>query len=115
MRTISTEEAPRAIGPYSQAIEHDGLIFLSGQIALDPITGKINSMTIEDQTRQVVTNISGVLKASGSDLSHVLKCTVFMTDLEEFQAFNKTYASFFGTSPPARSTVEVAATAKCEN
>lgn len=107
MKTISTDEAPKAIGPYSQAVEHEKMIFLSGQVALNPMTGNIDSSTIEDQTKQVLTNLASVLRASGSDLSHILKCTVFLTDMEEFQGFNKAYASFFGPNPPARSTVQV--------
>ncbi len=108
LKTISTDKAPEAIGPYSQAVEHEKMIFLSGQVALNPRTGKIDSSTIEDQTKQVMTNLASVLRASGSDLSHILKCTVFLTDMEEFQGFNNTYASFFESNPPARSTVQVA-------
>jgi 2-iminobutanoate/2-iminopropanoate deaminase len=108
LKTISTEEAPKAIGPYSQAIEYEKLIFLSGQIPLNPKTGSIDSSSIEDQTMQVMKNLQAVLKASGSDFSNVLRCTVFLTDLEEFQSFNKVYAAFFEANPPARSTVQVA-------
>jgi 2-iminobutanoate/2-iminopropanoate deaminase len=108
LKTISTEEAPKAIGPYSQAIEYEKLIFLSGQIPLNPKTGNIESSSIEDQTMQVMKNLQAVLKASGSDFSNVLRCTVFLTDLEEFQSFNKVYAAFFEANPPARSTVQVA-------
>jgi 2-iminobutanoate/2-iminopropanoate deaminase len=107
LKTISTDEAPKAIGPYSQAVEFEKLIFLSGQVAINPKTGNIDSVTIEDQTEQVLTNLSSILRASGSDLSHVVKCTVFLADMEEFQAFNKTYANFFGSNLPARSTVQV--------
>jgi 2-iminobutanoate/2-iminopropanoate deaminase len=108
LKTISTDDAPKAIGPYSQAVEYEKMIFLSGQVGINPGTGNIDSSTIEGQTKQVMTNLEAVLRASGSDLSHVVKCTVFLTDLEEFQSFNKTYASFFKSNLPARSTVQIA-------
>ncbi len=108
MNVISTDNAPKPIGPYSQAIEHEGLIFLSGQVALNPKTGNISGITIEEQTQQVMTNIKSILEAAGSDFAHVLKCTVYLADLDEFQAFNKVYGTFFGSNPPARSTVQVA-------
>ena len=108
MSSISTDSAPKAIGPYSQGIVFNDLVFVSGQIALNPQSGSIESTGIEAQTERVMKNLEGVLKAAGSDLSKVLKCTVFLQDLEDFAAFNKTYGSFFGSSPPARSTVQVA-------
>ncbi len=108
LKTIRTDEAPQAIGPYSQAVEYEEMIFLSGQIALNPKTGNIDATAIEDQTKQVMANLQAILRASGSDLSHILRCTVFLADMEEFQAFNRTYSTFFGSNPPARSTVQVA-------
>jgi 2-iminobutanoate/2-iminopropanoate deaminase len=107
LKSISTDDAPKAIGPYSQAIEFERFIFLSGQVALNPKSGKIESSSIEEQTIQVMKNLEAVLRASGSDFSHVLKFTVFLTDLEEFQAFNNTFGTFFQSNPPARSTVQV--------
>jgi 2-iminobutanoate/2-iminopropanoate deaminase len=105
---ISTENAPKAIGPYSQGCVFQELLFLSGQVAINPKTGNIEATTIEEQTHQVMKNLDSVLKAAGSDLSKVLKCTVFLVELNDFQAFNKAYGSFFGAKPPARSTVQVA-------
>lgn len=106
---IHTDSAPKAIGPYSQAIRVDSFIYTAGQIALDPATGQIVEGGIETQTRQVLTNLSHVLQAAGSNLNHVVKTTVFMQDLNEFAAMNAVYAEFFSANPPARSTVQVAA------
>jgi len=107
MQSIRTDDAPKAIGPYSQGIAYKDLLFLSGQIGLDPKTGAIESSTIEGQTRQVMSNIQAVLAAVGSDLSRVLKVTVFLSDIQEFATFNKVYGEFFGELPPARSTAQV--------
>jgi 2-iminobutanoate/2-iminopropanoate deaminase len=107
MQSIRTDDAPKAIGPYSQGIAYKDLLFLSGQIGLDPKTGAIGSSTIEGQTKQVMNNIQAVLAAVGSDLSRVLKVTVFLSDIQEFATFNKIYGEFFGELPPARSTVQV--------
>lgn len=106
-RQISSVDAPKALGPYSQGIEFNGLLYLSGQIAIDPKTGNIESTTIEGQTNQVMKNLEAVLKAGGSDLMRMLKCTVYLTDLDEFAEFNKTYGSYFSSSPPSRTTVQV--------
>jgi 2-iminobutanoate/2-iminopropanoate deaminase len=106
-RAISSEGAPRAIGPYSQGVESRGFIFLSGQIPLDPRTGNIEGRTIEEQTRRVMENLRAGLAAGGSDLSRVLRCTVFLADLSDFSAFNQVYGSFFPSDPPARTTVQV--------
>ena len=108
MQSIKTEKAPKAIGPYSQATTFENLIFLSGQIALDPRTGNIEAATIEGQTEQVMKNLEAVLLAAGSDMSKALKCTVFLLDMNDFSSFNKVYGSYFGDVPPARSTVQVA-------
>ncbi|MGI0080884.1 MAG: RidA family protein [Nitrososphaerales archaeon] len=108
MKVINSQDAPKAIGPYSQAIANGGLIFLSGQIPLDPKSGNVEAKTIEGQTSQVLSNLNAVLLAAGADLSNVVRCTVFLTDLSEFAAFNKVYGSFFPSNPPARTTVQVA-------
>lgn len=106
-KQISSVDAPKALGPYSQGIEFNGLLYLSGQIAIDPRTGNIESTTIEGQTNQVLKNLEAVLKAGGSDLTRVLKCTVYLTDLDEFAEFNKVYGSYFSSLPPSRTTVQV--------
>jgi len=107
-KIVNTNEAPKAVGPYSQATLFEDLVFLSGQIALNPSTGNLEGTNIEEQTKQVMHNISAVLRASGSDLDRVLKCTVYLSDLEEFQSFNKVYSAFFKDNPPARSTIQAA-------
>jgi len=106
---IATTEAPGAVGPYSQGIATDGLVFTAGQIPVNPATGKIEAETIEDQTRQVLSNVDAVLRAAGSGLHRIVKMTVFMTDLGDFQAMNGVYAEFFPSDPPARSAVQVVA------
>jgi 2-iminobutanoate/2-iminopropanoate deaminase len=106
---IATEEAPGAVGPYSQAIAADGFVFTAGQIPINPASGKVEAETIEDQTRRVLTNVDAVLRAAGSGLDRVVKMTVFMTDLADFQAMNGVYAGFFPSNPPARSAVQVVA------
>jgi 2-iminobutanoate/2-iminopropanoate deaminase len=110
-RVIATETAPKAVGPYSQAIVAAGviLVFTAGQIPLDPATGKLVEGTIEDQTRQVLANLRAVLEAAGSGLDRVVKVTVFMTDLSLFARMNAVYATAFPSDPPARSAVGVAA------
>ena len=104
---ISTTEAPGAVGPYSQGIATDGFVFTAGQIPVNPAISKIEAETIEDQTRQVLSNVDAVLRAAGSGLHRVIKMTVFMTDLGDFQAMNGVYAEFFPSDPPARSAVQV--------
>ena len=104
---LQTDDAPKAIGPYSQAIKANGLIFASGQIALDPATMQIVEGGIREQTERVLNNLSAVLQAGGSSLEHVVKTTVFLADLSDFAEMNEIYGRFFGTTPPARSTVEV--------
>jgi len=106
---IATEEAPGAVGPYSQGIAADGFVFTAGQVPINPASGKVEAETIEDQTRQVLTNVDAVLRAAGSSLDRVVKMTVFMTDLADFQAMNGVYAEFFPANPPARSAVQVVA------
>ncbi len=104
---INTEKAPPAIGPYSQAIRTGSFIFTSGSLGIDPATKKLVEGGVEAQARQALVNLREVLRASGSDMSHIVKTTVFVADLNEFAVINKTYGEFFTASPPARSTVEV--------
>ena len=106
---IATEEAPGAVGPYSQGITAESFVFTAGQIPINPASGKVEATTIEDQTRQVLANVDAVLRAAGSGLDRVVKMTVFMTDLADFQAMNGVYAEFFPSDPPARSAVQVVA------
>ncbi|KAI8364753.1 endoribonuclease L-PSP [Radiomyces spectabilis] len=105
---VQTSNAPAAIGPYAQAIKVNGMVFTSGQIPIVPATGQIVEGGIVEQTRQSLTNISEVLKASGSSLEKVIKTTVFLKDMNDFVAVNEVYATFFSTHQPARSAVEVA-------
>lgn len=107
MKVISTTNAPAAIGPYSQAIEANGMLFCSGQIPINPATGVLVEGGIQEQTRQVFHNISEVLAAAGTDLSHVVKTTVFLSDMANFAAMNEVYAEFFSQPFPARSAVAV--------
>lgn len=107
MQAIKTDNAPRAIGAYSQAIVHGNLVYVSGQIPINPATGNIEGSTIEAQTAQVLKNIEAILVAAGSTLTKVIKCTVFLTDLRDFTSFNKVYGETFAENPPARSTVQV--------
>ncbi len=109
---IATPNAPQAIGPYSQAISTDDMIFVSGQIPLDPDTGQLVEGTIEIQTRRVLENVQATLEAAGSSLANVIKTTVFLKDMNDFSAMNAVYAEFFSQEPPARSTVQVAALPK---
>ena len=105
---IATERAPKAIGPYSQAVAWQGLIFLSGQIPLDPATGQVIEGDIAAQTERVLENLKAVLEAAGSSLENVLKTTVYLKDVSEFPRMNEVYARYFPEAPPARATVEVA-------
>lgn len=103
---IQTEQAPKAIGPYSQAIKSNGFVFASGQIPIIPETGEFVAGGISEQTEQVLKNLSRVLEAAGSGLNRVVKTTVFLADMEEFAAMNEVYGKFFSDEPPARATVE---------
>jgi 2-iminobutanoate/2-iminopropanoate deaminase len=105
---VATGNAPQAIGPYSQAVKNNGLVFCSGQIPLDPATGQVVAGGIAEQTARVLDNLKGVLEAAGAGLDSVVKTTVFVKDLAEFGAMNEVYGKYFGTGAPARSTVEVA-------
>ncbi len=106
-KAISTNQAPSAIGPYSQAIEVGNFVFASGQIALDPATGAIVEGGIVEQTRQALTNAQNILKSAGTDLAHVVKTTVYLDNMDDFAAMNEVYAQFFSEPFPARSAVAV--------
>lgn len=106
--TVSTELAPKALGPYSQAVKVGGMVYTSGQIPIDPAVNAITAVTIEEQTRQVIKNLAEVLKAAGTGLDKVVKTTVFIKDMNDFAALNGVYAEMFGGNRPARSCVEVA-------
>ena len=108
MQIISTPNAPAALGPYSQAIVANGMVYCSGQIPVDPATNTIHAETIEEQTRQAITNLKNVLETAGSGLDKVVKTTVFISDMNDFAALNAVYAELFGDSKPARSCVQAA-------
>jgi 2-iminobutanoate/2-iminopropanoate deaminase len=114
-KIISTNEAPGAIGPYSQAVRSGSFLFCSGQIPLDPKSGQIVPGEIDAQTRRVLDNIGAVLKAEDLTFDHVVKTTIFLTNLGDFQTVNEIYASYFKQDPPARSTIQVAALPKGAN
>jgi 2-iminobutanoate/2-iminopropanoate deaminase len=105
---ITAPNAPRAAGPYSTAVRQNGLVFLSGQIPLDPGTGELVRGSIEDQTARVIENLQAVLAAAGLALRDVVKTTVFLKNMDDFSSMNETYKKYFSSDPPARSTVEVA-------
>jgi len=111
-KIISTKNAPAAIGPYSQAAEAGGLIFISGQLPIDPATGAMAPAEIKAQTEAVIKNLEGILKSEGLSLDNILKTTVFMADLGQFAQMNEVYGRFFSANPPARATVEVKALPK---
>ena len=112
MDFVATDAAPKAIGPYSQAVKANGLLFTSGQIALDPATGNLVDDSFEAQVRRVLANLGAVLKEAGTEPSKVLKATVFITDFANFQTLNTLSGEFFGDHKPARTTVAVAALPK---
>jgi 2-iminobutanoate/2-iminopropanoate deaminase len=107
-KIIATDHAPSAIGPYSQATQYGNLLFVSGQIPIDPKTGELVDGDIEVQTNQVLENVQAIIKAAGVTLQNVVKCSCFLKDMEDFVKFNDVYNSFFAESLPARETVEVA-------
>lgn len=107
-KIVATNDAPKAIGPYSQAVIGNGFVFCSGQIPIDPATGEIVKGSITEQTRQVLSNISAVLAAAGSSMERVVKVTVFLRDMNDFQEMNQEYAKWFTTEPPARAAVQAA-------
>ena len=107
MKTLHSDNAPKAVGPYSQAIEANGFVFASGQLPIDPATNAFVEGGVKEQTRQSLTNAQSVLKAAGLDLSHVIKTTVFLSDMADFAAMNEVYAEFFNEPYPARSAIAV--------
>lgn len=107
MKAIHTDNAPAAIGPYSQAIEVNGFVFASGQIPIDPKTGNFVEGGIKEQTRQAIVNAGNILKAAGTDLNHVVKTTVYLDNMDDFAAMNEVYAQYFSRPFPARSAVAV--------
>lgn len=111
-KVVHTENAPKAIGPYSQAIRTDFAVYTAGQLGVNPSTGDLVSNDIAEQTRQALQNLQNVLEAGGSSLSNVVKTTVFLQDMNDFTKMNSVYAEFFLENPPARSTIQVAALPK---
>ena len=105
---VTSDRGPKPIGPYSQAVKANGFIFLSGQVGLDPKTGEMIPGDIRHQTERTLENIKGILEGSGSNLHHVVKATVFLKDMNDFSPMNEVYGCYFTTTPPARSTVQVA-------
>jgi 2-iminobutanoate/2-iminopropanoate deaminase len=104
---ISTNDAPKAIGPYSQAIRAGGFVFVSGQVAIDPATQQVVTGDVAAQTDRILKNLSGILNAAGSGVESVVRCTVFLKNMGDFAAMNEVYGRYFTANPPARSTVEV--------
>ena len=111
-KVVATKDAPQPIGPYSQAIKAGGFVFASGQIALDPATGKLIEGDIKAQTERVLKNLTAVLAAAGSSMDRVVRTTVFLKNISDFPAMNEVYGQFFKNEPPSRSTVQVAALPK---
>jgi 2-iminobutanoate/2-iminopropanoate deaminase len=105
---VSTKDAPQAIGPYSQAIKANGFVFTSGQVAIDPATQQVVTGDITAQTDRVLRNLSEILEAAGTGLGKVVRCTVFLKNMNDFAAMNQVYGKYFSSAPPARATVEVA-------
>ena len=112
---VATNKAPGAIGPYSQAVKTDTMVFVSGQLAIDPASGELVTTTIQQETRQCLTNLKAILETAGSSLDRVVKTTVFIADMDQFGAINEVYAEFFKGDPPARACVEVARLPKDAN
>ncbi len=116
MKTIvQTSHAPAPIGPYSQAVKSGSTLYVSGQIAINPTTGALVNDSIEDETRQVMKNLEAILTEAGMNFSHVVKCSIFVSDMNNFARVNGVYGEFFQTNPPARETVEVSALPKFVN
>lgn len=111
-KVVATKEAPQALGPYSQGIKAGGFVFTSGQISIDPATGRLLEGDIKAQTERVMKNLSAILTAAGSSMDRVVKTTVYLKNLSDFTAMNEVYAQFFKNEPPSRSTVQVAALSK---
>lgn len=109
---VHTSSAPEAVGPYSQAVSANGLVFCSGQVALDPVTGELTTGSVGDETRRCLDNLAAVLDAAGTSLIHVVKVTAYLRDMDDFAEFNEAYADYFAEDPPARATVGIAALPK---
>jgi 2-iminobutanoate/2-iminopropanoate deaminase len=107
MEIIITKNAPAPIGPYNQAVVHENTIYISGQVALEADTGKMDNANLAEETHRVMRNLGAVLQAAGSDFDHLIKCSIFILDMNEFKTINEVYASFFNDHHPARETVEV--------
>jgi 2-iminobutanoate/2-iminopropanoate deaminase len=105
---VLTDRGPKPIGPYSQAVKSGGMLFVSGQIALDPKSGEFVGADVRRQTERVMENLKGILEAAGTSLNHVVKTTVFLKDMNDFATMNEVYARYFTSAPPARSTIQVA-------
>ena len=112
---IRTDKAPAPIGPYNQAIAYGDLLYISGQICIDASTGQLNNATLADETHQVMKNLKAILEAAGRDFTHVLKTTIFLTDMHQFTAVNEVYGNYFTGDYPARETVQVSALPKFVN
>ncbi len=108
IQVIATKHAPKAIGPYSQALVHNGIVYVSGQIPFNPATGELVTGSITEQTNQVLSNIAAILKEAGTELNNVVKTTVYLKDMNDFDEMNKAYAEHFSNNKPARATVQVA-------
>lgn len=112
---IRTDQAPAPIGPYNQAVGYGDILYISGQICIDPATGALNNATLTEETHQVMKNLQAILHAAGRDFSHVLKTTIFLTDMHQFATVNEVYGSYFTGEYPARETVQVSALPKFVN
>ncbi|MDR4987722.1 MAG: RidA family protein [Bacteroidales bacterium] len=109
---ISTDKAARPVGPYNQAVKVNNMLYVSGQIPLDPDTGELITGDVRDQTRMVMKNLQAILQAAGMDFSNVVKCSIFITDMHDFPKINEVYAGYFPENPPARETIQVGALPK---
>lgn len=109
---IKTDKAAQPVGPYNQAVKYKDMLFVSGQIPLDPLTGELVKGDVQKQTRMVMENMKAILEAAGMDFSHVIKCSIFISDMHDFPKINEVYASYFSEAPPARETIQVGALPK---
>ncbi len=109
MKSLFTDKAPAALGPYSQAIQHGSILYMSGQVGIDPLSGKLNNDSLESETHQVMKNIGAVLENAGLDYSRVVKCSIFLTDMSRFAEVNTIYGTYFKAPFPARETIQVSA------
>jgi|SRR5690554_3723338 len=109
MKIIKTQNAPEPIGPYNQAVHHNGTLYMSGQVAINPETGKMDNADLETETRRVMKNMGAVLEAAGMDYSNIVKCSIFIIDMNRFSEVNAVYGSYFKSNFPARETIEVSA------